>query len=241
VVGAESRHLPPQVRQTLAHRPDIAIILVGGNDVTHRVKAPLAVRYLVEAVRALRAAGVEVVVGTCPDLGTIRPIRPPLRWLTGHWSRQMAAAQTIAAVSAGARTVSLGDLLGPAFAAQPDRMFSFDQFHPSAAGYEAAAAALLPSVVAALTDPADLPPSRGDSVRSLSEAAVAASHQAGTEVSPALGANGMPLPNLVVGRIAELRHRVWRSTERPTGPALIDSPVPLSEQDRVPEATGEQR
>lgn len=242
VVGAESRHLPPQIRQTLAHQPDVAIILIGGNDVTHRVKAPLAVRYLVEAVRALRAAGVEVIVGTCPDLGTIRPIRPPLRWLTGHWSRQMAAAQTIAAVSAGARTVSLGDLLGPAFAAQPDRMFSFDQFHPSAAGYQAAVAALLPSVVAALTVPVDAPPSRADSVRSLSEAAVEATHQAGTEVSPIRGANGLPLPSAMAGRIAELRHRVWRRTEHPTGPALTDSPVPLPEQHhRVPEATGEQR
>ena len=58
-------------------------------------RARLAVRYLVDAVRTLRDAGCEVVVGTCPDLGTIRPIQPPLRWLARRWSRQLAAAQTV--------------------------------------------------------------------------------------------------------------------------------------------------
>ena len=55
----------------------------------------------------------EVVVGTCPDLGTIQPIRQPLRSLMKRWSRDLAAAQTVAVVEAGGRTVSLGDLIGP--------------------------------------------------------------------------------------------------------------------------------
>ena len=71
------------------------------------------------AVRQLRAAGAQVVVGTCPDLGTVQPIRPPLRWLARRWSRQLAAAQTVAVVEEGAWTVSLADLLGPRFAAEP--------------------------------------------------------------------------------------------------------------------------
>jgi lysophospholipase L1-like esterase len=213
VVGAESRHLPPQIESAIECQPDIAVICVGGNDVTHRVRLPLAVRHLANAVRALRATGAQVVVGTCPDLGTIRPIQPPLRWLARHWSRQMAAAQTMAVVEAGGRTVSLGDLLGPAFAAEPDRMFSSDRFHPSGDGYAAAAAALLPTVVAALTDPE---PTRaqaqvGADVRSLSRAAVEASKSAGTEVSPARIAG-------FAGRFAHLRHRVWRRTEHPTDP-----------------------
>ena len=81
-----------------------------------------------------------MVVGTCPDLGTIRPIQPPLRWLARRWSRQLAAAQTVAVVRAGGRTVSLGDLLGPQFDAAPEQMFGADRFHPSAEGYRAAAA-----------------------------------------------------------------------------------------------------
>ena len=41
-------------------------------------------------------AGAEVVVGTCPDLGTIEPVPQPLRWIARRASRQLAAAQTIA-------------------------------------------------------------------------------------------------------------------------------------------------
>jgi lysophospholipase L1-like esterase len=212
VVGAESRGLPPQVEVALRQRPDVAVISIGGNDVTHRVRVPTAVCHLVDAVRALRAAGVEVVVGTCPDLGTIRPIQPPLRWLARRWSRQMATAQTIAVVEAGGRTVSLGDLLGELFYAEPDRMFSFDRFHPSGAGYLAAAQAVLPTVVAALTEPAPAVLDRaagalsaGEGVRALPQAAAEAAHRPGTEVSAAQVAGHDRGP---AGRWAQLRHRV---------------------------------
>lgn len=211
VVGSESKGLAPQVEVALRQRPDIAVICIGGNDVTHRVRVQTAVRHLVQAVRSLRAAGVEVVVGTCPDLGTIRPIQPPLRWLARRWSRQLAAAQTIAVVEAGGRTVSLGDLLGELFYAEPDRMFSFDRFHPSGAGYLAAAQAVLPTVVAALTERGQAPAgvealAAGEGVRSLPQAAVEAVHRPGTEVSATQVAGRDRGP---AGRWAQLRHRVW--------------------------------
>lgn len=143
IVGAESSALPGQLERVTGPH-DLAVIMIGANDVTHRIKPAVSVRHLSDTVRALRANGAEVVVGTCPDLGTIRPISQPLRYLARRLSRNLAAAQTIAVVSAGGRTVSLGDLLGPLFAEQQE-MFGEDRFHPSAAGYEAAAAAVLPS------------------------------------------------------------------------------------------------
>lgn len=219
VVGAESSDLSPQVVQAIELRPEIAVIMIGGNDVTHRRRLGDAVRHLVSAVHALRAAGAEVVVGTCPDLGTIQPIQPPLRWMARRWSRQLAAAQTVAVVEAGGRTVSLGDLIGPAFSAEPDRMFSWDRFHPSADGYAAAASALLPTVVAAMTPTAEpvaeLGPDEG--VRMLPEAAAQAVGRAGTEVSRASVAGRERGP--AGRRWAQLRRRVWQRTEHPTEPA----------------------
>lgn len=209
VPGAESRRLGPQVEAALELAPDLAVIIIGGNDVTHRTDRAAAVRHLVAAVRALRAAGAEVVVGTCPDLGTIRPIRPPLRWLARRWSRQLAAAQTVAVVEAGGWTVSLGDLLGPRFAAEPLRMFGADRFHPSERGYAVAAAALLPTALAALGAGG---PSRVSGVESLAHAAVTAARRAGTEVSGASVAGREHGP---AGRWAALRTRV-RARIRPT-------------------------
>jgi lysophospholipase L1-like esterase len=186
-VGAQSSNLDDQITRALAVRPHIALIMIGANDVTHRVRPSVSVRRLQQAVRRLREAGVEVVVGTCPDLGTVEPIAQPLRWVARHWSRQLAAAQTIAVVEAGGRTVSLGDLLGPEFHARPSEMFGPDRFHPSALGYAAAAMAMLPSVCAALgywpTDDEETGQVTGEGVLPVALAAVEAVDAAGTEVA----------------------------------------------------------
>jgi lysophospholipase L1-like esterase len=189
VSGAESRELDEQVDRALAERPDVALIMIGANDVTSFTKPAISVRHLEDAVRQLVDIGSEVVVGTCPDLGTIRPIAQPLRLLARLWSRQMAAAQTIAVVRAGGRTVSLGSVLGPAFASDRD-MFSVDEFHPSAVGYAQAAAVLLPSVADAVgvwPAAADrgVRPIRRGTVRPVAQAAARAASRTGTEVQPA--------------------------------------------------------
>lgn len=208
VVGAISAALRHQVEAALECAPDIAVILIGGNDITNRTPRGLAVRYLVEAVHALRDTGCEVVVGTCPDLGAIRPIQPPLRWLAHRWSRQLAAAQTVAVVEAGGSTVSLGDLLGPRFAAEPHRMFAWDRFHPSAEGYAMAAAALLPTMLSALGSGPErrATPARGEGVRSLPKAAQEAARHAGTEVS---GTQVRGRDRGPAGRWAQLRRRAF--------------------------------
>lgn len=151
VVGSESSGLGLQL-DDLSHdyRPDVAVIVVGGNDITHRVPVSTAVHHLVAAIIRLRARGAQVVVGTCPDLGALRPVPQPLRSLGSRMSRQLAEAQSDAAVAAGAYAVSLRHAVGPFFISQPDEMFSLDRFHPSPLGYRRTAEALLPAVAGAL-------------------------------------------------------------------------------------------
>lgn len=139
------------------YRPDLAIIVVGGNDVTHRVPIGRSVADLVEVIDRLQELGAEVIVGTCPNLGAIRPLRQPLRSIAGRRSGLLARAQRKAALARGARTVSLGRVVGPIFLAEPERMFSLDRFHPSAAGYRRTAKAMLPSLLAALGELEELP------------------------------------------------------------------------------------
>jgi lysophospholipase L1-like esterase len=189
-VGAQSPELEDQTTRLLTEGPgpDVVVIMVGANDVTHRNPSSVAVRSLDAAVRRLREAGAEVIVGTCPDLGSIEKIPIPLRYLARRFSRELAAAQTIATVEAGGRSVSLGDLLGAEFRARPREMFSSDQFHPSAFGYSRAAAAMLPSVATALgylPTERDRHPDiyRGEGIDDVAHAAVRAVDSAGTEVS----------------------------------------------------------
>ncbi|HEX7660144.1 MAG TPA: SGNH/GDSL hydrolase family protein [Pseudonocardiaceae bacterium] len=150
VSGANTRGLPAQVDQALARRPpDVAIVLIGANDVRDRLPARLAAKILGGELCRLRDAGTRVVVGTCPDFGMIQPIPQPLRTIARTWSLLLASAQRAEAIQAGALAVPLGDLLSPEFLARRTDLFSQDGFHPNAAGYEAAAAILLAPLCAA--------------------------------------------------------------------------------------------
>ncbi|MDG4864525.1 SGNH/GDSL hydrolase family protein, partial [Streptomyces sp. T-3] len=190
--GAQSDDLDRQVTLVLANSeppPDVCVIMIGANDVTHRMPPTKSVRHLSAAVRRLRTAGAEVVVGTCPDLGSVEQVYQPLRWLARRVSRQLAAAQTIGAVEQGGRTVSLGDLLGPEFTANPRELFGPDNYHPSAEGYATAAMAVLPTVCASLgLWPEEERPdvSRDEGFLPVARAAAQAASEGGTEVTAAM-------------------------------------------------------
>ena len=108
----------------------------------------------------------------------------------------------------GGRTVSLGSILGPEFAAAPAIMFGADQFHPSAQGYRAAAGVLLPSALAALgvipDDEEHLESLRGEAIMPISAAAVRAVNTPGTELD---GTEVAGRTRGVRGLWVELRHR----------------------------------
>ncbi|MCW2766836.1 MAG: hypothetical protein JWO11_2795 [Nocardioides sp.] len=207
-VGARSSDLDGQITRTLPIGPDLAVILIGANDVTHSVLPAASVRSLSDAVRRLRDAGVAVLVGTCPDLGTVKPIAPPLKQVARVWSRRLAAAQTIAVVEEGGRSVSLSSVLGPEFQAAPALLFGPDQFHPSAEGYRSLATVLLPSAMAALgliPDDEDQPEAiRGEGVLPITAAAVQAVKTPGIEVD---GTEVGGARFGVRGLWVELRHR----------------------------------
>ncbi len=233
VVGAQSRDLDRQIDKALSTQPDLAIILIGANDVTHSVTPSQSVRFLAEGVRRLREADVAVVVGTCPDLSTIKPIAPPLKQVARSWSRRLAAAQTIAVVEAGGRTVSIATLLGPEFAAAPALLFGPDQFHPSADGYRQLAAVLVPSALAALglapADEATAERARGEGVLPVAAAAVAAVRTPGTELG---GTEISGSQRGFRGRWVELRHRRRRPSPDIESPEesedSVDSEVSVS-------------
>jgi lysophospholipase L1-like esterase len=150
ISGATTPELAGQADLALADPPEIALVIIGVNDISERLSMRESARLLGVQLARLRAAGAAVVMGTCPDLGTIRPIAQPLRRLVGMWSLMLAKAQRRAVLAAGCAPVALAELLSPEFFARPDDLFSADRFHPNGAGYEAAAAVLLaPLCVAA--------------------------------------------------------------------------------------------
>jgi lysophospholipase L1-like esterase len=149
VAGSRSSDLATQVaRALLGGRPDVAVVLIGVHDATVFRSPDEAAAHLGAAVRRLRGAGVQVVVGTCPDLGAVRSIAPPLRQLTSWQGRRLARAQAQAVHEAGGTVVDLAAEAGAVFRADAGTL-CYDGFHPSADGYRVWAHALFPAVAQA--------------------------------------------------------------------------------------------
>ncbi|HEY0449461.1 SGNH/GDSL hydrolase family protein [Actinophytocola sp.] len=143
IIGSRTSDLDEQVDVALITPPDLALIIVGGNDVTTRMRVGTSAAVLAKQVKRLMRAGTTVVVGTCPDLDIIRPIPQPLRTIASRWGLALARAQRRELDRLGVRSVSMAALVSPEFRQRPDELFSEDRFHPNGAGYELAAAVLL--------------------------------------------------------------------------------------------------
>jgi lysophospholipase L1-like esterase len=148
VPGAVSADLAAQVERARAWRPDVAVVVVGANDLTRLVPPDRAAAALGSAVRELTSAGGRVVVAPAPDLSVVPHVPPAFRAIVRLGSHALRRAQIRAATQQGALVADAEGATAAAFARDPS-LFSRDRFHPSGAGYGAIAEALAPVVVQA--------------------------------------------------------------------------------------------
>jgi lysophospholipase L1-like esterase len=148
VPGAVSADLAPQVKRARAWRPDVAVVVVGANDLTRLVPPDRAAAALGSAVRELTSAGASVVVAPAPDLSVVSHVPPAFRAIVRLGSQALRRAQVRAAGRQGALVADPEGTTSAAFVRDPS-LFSADRFHPSGAGYGVIAAALGPVVVQA--------------------------------------------------------------------------------------------
>ncbi|WP_238598528.1 SGNH/GDSL hydrolase family protein [Saccharothrix sp. ALI-22-I] len=148
VSGARSTGLAAQVRAAVSTGADLALIVIGANDLTSFTLPAVGARLLHDAVLDLRRAGGQVVVATAPDLGVVSHVPSAYRAFVSQASGLYARAQADAVVRAGGVVAAVGSQLFDRFATDPG-LFSADRFHPSPAGYALIADALAPYVLTA--------------------------------------------------------------------------------------------
>jgi lysophospholipase L1-like esterase len=148
VPGTVSANLARQVQRARSLAADLAVVVIGANDLARFVPPAQAVAALAAAVRELRAGDTDVVVVPAPDMSVVPFVPPALRPLVQAASSQLQRQQAAATEAAGGAVVTDAARIGRIFAANP-AMFSGDRFHPSSAGYAVIAEALAPKVLAA--------------------------------------------------------------------------------------------
>jgi lysophospholipase L1-like esterase len=146
VPGAISAHLADQARRARPLRPDLALVVVGANDLARFVPAEQAAGALGRTVEELRSTGADVVVVPAPDMSSVPFVPPALRPAVQAACRVLQRRQHDLAGAAGATVVDIPGALGRAFTADP-LLFAADRFHPSSAGYALIAATLAPVVL----------------------------------------------------------------------------------------------
>jgi acyl-CoA thioesterase I len=145
--------LTQQVPFVEALRPDVVVVGVGGNDVTHLTPRSLfegLYDAMLQAIGSLHPATV-VVIGI-GDFGTVPRIPQPLRTLTGWRGRWFDDSIRRVAHRRGAAYVDLYANTGPAFGHDPVLFYSEDGFHPSDEGYRIWADVILDVLRAQLGD-----------------------------------------------------------------------------------------
>jgi lysophospholipase L1-like esterase len=146
VPGATSLDLAAQVHRATRLGADLALVVIGANDLARQLPRARSVTALHEAIAALRTGGTIVVVAPAPDLSTVPAVPPALRPGLRTVCREFQRQQRTAAEAAGAVVAPIAAELASAFA-NDQSLFSADRFHPSSAGYARIAAALAPYVV----------------------------------------------------------------------------------------------
>lgn len=126
-----ARELAPKAA---ALSPDVALIGVGANDVTHLTPLRSVYGSAYEAIRILQGAGAEVLIALGPRFDT--PIlQPPLRNFVRTRARALNRTLVRSARASGAEVVDLPTGVGDAFASDPARYYCADRYHPSGDGY----------------------------------------------------------------------------------------------------------
>lgn len=148
--GARTRDVLERQIPSLSPTPDVAVLVVGTNDVTHLTAPSRLRRSSREIFDAFERIGAPLVMSGLPEFRAMRLLPHPLMEAALAYGALVGAVQQRAAATRpSVHLVDVAGAVGHEFVRDAGTM-SADSFHPSPAGYGRIADALLPAVVDAV-------------------------------------------------------------------------------------------
>lgn len=126
-----------QVPQIVDFKPDLVLIAVGANDVTHLTSPSSVYSSLKQAITELRAVNpsIHIIVTGSPDMGSVPRFAQPTRWIAGKQTERLNRSIVNLAQREKLTFAPIAQQTGPIFRTHHE-LFAADKFHPTTAGYE---------------------------------------------------------------------------------------------------------
>jgi lysophospholipase L1-like esterase len=137
VSGARAKDVADkQLPQALGFNPDIVLIAVGANDVTHFTANGAVVASLAHTVDTLRSQNsqVKIIFTGAPDMGSVPRFPQPARWYAGVRTQSLNTEIRALAAEKHVTFAPIAAETGPYFRKHPEA-FASDKFHPNDLGY----------------------------------------------------------------------------------------------------------
>jgi lysophospholipase L1-like esterase len=130
--------LKHQLPQALKQKPDVVLLVVGANDVTHLTWHSSLKKDLNLIVEQLNAANCEVkiVLTGAPQMGVSPRFGPLLRTIAKIQTNKINKIFKQVVAKRNLTFAPIAEQSGPVFAINPHKYFAEDEYHPNAEGYE---------------------------------------------------------------------------------------------------------
>lgn len=125
-----------QLPKAVSVRPDVVLLSVTANDVTHMTSINSVRGDLMAVIDGLRSANpnVRIIFTGAPQMGSIPRFPEPIRSLARLRTAHMNTMARRLVQEQGITFAPIAEKTGPAFSRQPE-LFAADKFHPNEKGY----------------------------------------------------------------------------------------------------------
>lgn len=129
--------LRDQLPKAVQQQPDVVLLSVTANDVTHLTSLSSIRKNLSAIITGLQAGNpdVKIILTGSPPMGTVPRFAEPARFLAGQRAKAMNKLISSIATEKQVVFAPIADKTGPVFADHPE-LFAADKFHPTTAGYQ---------------------------------------------------------------------------------------------------------
>lgn len=152
VSGARTQDVfEKQLPQIAAFKPDVVLLAVGANDVTHFTSTATVRNLLAQSLSTLQRDNpdVAIVLTGSPDMGSVPRFSRPVQWWADRRTKAINTTIEALAQGQGAVFAPIARETGALYRAHPE-LFAVDKFHPTTAGYQPWIPVLITALDAAL-------------------------------------------------------------------------------------------